>query len=227
MPPSAPKGPRVVPGRFIAVIKQDVVSTMSVSATAESVASAIGVSLRKTFSAAPGKGVRGFSFQISDGLDEQEVLASVRRRPDVAYVAPVRIVRKLGVPVPLLPGQQVAPGVQRVGSVNATTAAPAANVAVAVLDTGAALDHPDLNVVSGKNCIYSGQLSNDDEGHGTHCAGIIGWCCSTSPATLLLLASRDGGMQNAILWLLNARDPLQALRTTTTASWGRHQAPGS
>ena len=48
------------------------------------------------------------------------------------------------------------------------------NVDVAVLDTGIQLDHPDLNVVQGVDITGSGQNGNDNDGHGTHVAGIIG-----------------------------------------------------
>jgi subtilisin len=45
-----------------------------------------------------------------------------------------------------------------------------------VIDTGIDLDHPDLNVDTGRSRSFvSGQPSADDEnGHGTHVAGIIG-----------------------------------------------------
>jgi len=51
-------------------------------------------------------------------------------------------------------------------------------VKVCVIDTGIAQDHPDLNgnVVAGYNAI-TGSTSgggDDDQGHGTHCAGVIG-----------------------------------------------------
>ncbi len=44
---------------------------------------------------------------------------------------------------------------------------------MAVVDTGVQLNHPDLNVVAGVNCISSTTLPNDDNGHGTHCAGSV------------------------------------------------------
>ena len=48
-------------------------------------------------------------------------------------------------------------------------------VTVAVLDSGIDLDHPDLasNIVGGFNAIAERQSYNDDNGHGTHIAGII------------------------------------------------------
>jgi subtilisin family serine protease len=49
-------------------------------------------------------------------------------------------------------------------------------VTVAILDTGIALHHPDLNIGTGTNAIEE-ELDappDDDHGHGTHMAGIIG-----------------------------------------------------
>jgi type VII secretion-associated serine protease mycosin len=51
-----------------------------------------------------------------------------------------------------------------------------ASVKVAVIDTGVDLTHPDLKqrLLPGVNVIEAGGSSNDDNGHGTHVAGIIG-----------------------------------------------------
>ena len=49
----------------------------------------------------------------------------------------------------------------------------AVNVDVAVIDTGIDIDHPDLNVVGGRNCS-KGRSYDDGNGHGTHVAGTIG-----------------------------------------------------
>lgn len=46
-------------------------------------------------------------------------------------------------------------------------------VKVAIVDTGIDLQHPDLKVAGGVNTINSHKSANDDNGHGTHVAGIV------------------------------------------------------
>ena len=68
---------------------------------------------------------------------------------------------------------QVTPmGVQRIGA--ASGGSTGAGIKVAVIDTGIDDCHPDLNVVGGKNFIARRGTPRDDNGHGTHVAGIIG-----------------------------------------------------
>src|SRR3989344_2294464 len=68
--------------------------------------------------------------------------------------------------------QVIPTGVDRINAEN--KANKGAGVHVAVIDTGIALDHPDLknNIAGGKNCS-SGTSYNDRNGHGTHVAGTI------------------------------------------------------
>ena len=46
-------------------------------------------------------------------------------------------------------------------------------IKIAILDTGIDKAHQDLNVTGGKNFIENNSAYNDDNGHGTHVAGII------------------------------------------------------
>ncbi len=44
-----------------------------------------------------------------------------------------------------------------------------------IIDTGVDLDHPDLTVDTSrdKDCVNGDDVADDDNGHGTHCAGIV------------------------------------------------------
>ncbi|MFT4513137.1 MAG: subtilisin [Planctomycetota bacterium] len=65
--------------------------------------------------------------------------------------------------------QTTPPGITRVGGSVSVT-----NVTVAILDTGIDLDHPDLqaNIVGDVNFVKNG-AGDDDNGHGSHCAGVV------------------------------------------------------
>jgi subtilisin family serine protease len=71
-------------------------------------------------------------------------------------------------------GTQLVPaGVQRVGAAPGATVYTGAGIGVAVLDTGVDLRHSDLFCSSNSFSTY-GPIAQDDNGHGTHVAGIIG-----------------------------------------------------
>ena len=80
-------------------------------------------------------------------------------------------------------------GISQTGVTNATTAAlgsedttqTAANniykqrqvdVDIAILDTGISLTHPDLNVYSNVSLVENIAIGDDDQGHGSHVAGV-------------------------------------------------------
>jgi len=116
-----------------------------------------------------GHALRGFAARLGE-----RQLARVSADPSVAFVSPDREVR-VAAQVPLLAGDTAPTGVRRIGAASTTSAHQASTAAVAVIDTGVDLTHPDLNAVNGKNCLAAKKTApaTDDNGHGTHVAGII------------------------------------------------------
>ena len=74
------------------------------------------------------------------------------------------------IPVPDQPPQSIPLGVERVGYANYTGTHLAW-----IIDTGIDLNHPDLNVNTAlaKTFVTRTTTAEDDNGHGTHCAGIV------------------------------------------------------
>ena len=123
-----------------------------------------------------------------------------RRRSAVLAVAAVLAAAPSAAqaaPDPLLPDQWSLADPSPIGIAEAWTQSTGGGVVVAVVDTGVRLDHPDLrdnlwrnpNEVAGNgidddrngfvddmhgaDVLSGGGVPNDDEGHGTHVAGII------------------------------------------------------
>jgi subtilisin len=76
------------------------------------------------------------------------------------------------------PNQCIPNGVDRVeGDLSSTRSGDGSGVVdvdVAVIDTGIKMDHPDLNVVGGVDCVKDKATGFDDlNGHGTHVAGTV------------------------------------------------------
>lgn len=74
------------------------------------------------------------------------------------------------------PSQVLPWGINRIDAEQAWTTTNADTVKVGIIDTGIDLSHPDLknNIKGGYNALRPGRSANDDNGHGTHVAGIIG-----------------------------------------------------
>jgi subtilisin family serine protease len=118
------------------------------------------------------RAIEGFSARLTDAQ-----VRALRADPDVAAVVRDRPVRASGAQ-PIEPGDLAPTGVRRLGLAAQPSASPrwvrdASDVGVAVLDTGIDVGHPDLNAVSGRNCVGAG-APTDVDGHGTHVAGTIG-----------------------------------------------------
>ena len=94
----------------------------------------------------------------------------------------------------LPPGSEIQWGIQRIHAPETWTRMQGAGAVVAILDTGVDLDHPDLkdNIVGSYNIINPELSAQNDNGHGTHVAGIVAalrngnWVAGVAPEAGLL-----------------------------------------
>ncbi len=156
---AAPAPGAAVPNEYIVVFKDNVID---VDQRVQALAARHGLTVDFIYSHA----LKGFA-----GLVPAGVLARLRAEPEVAFIEQNRVVS--------IDAQTIPTGINRIGGPSSPTARingvdERVNVDVAVIDTGIQTNHPDLNVVGGKNCIGFGSSYNDQNGHGTHVAGTIG-----------------------------------------------------
>src|SRR5437667_897489 len=114
--------------------------------------------------------VNGFAGTIPPGR-----LHALQNDPRVAAVVQDHIVYAFGKPGGGgggSTGQVVPEGVQRIGAAPGAVNYTGAGVGVAVVDTGVDLGHADLAPVVDAFSSFGGS-AQDDNGHGTHVAGII------------------------------------------------------
>lgn len=66
-------------------------------------------------------------------------------------------------------------GINRIGANSIWETSSGAGIKIAVIDTGIQTDHPDLssNIIAGYDFVNNDTNAYDDNGHGTHVAGII------------------------------------------------------
>lgn len=95
---------------------------------------------------------------------DDDVTVSILALPEV----------KGGKPTPIQPPQTVPWGIDRVDADLVWTTNSGTAIRVGIVDTGIELNHPDLqtNIKGGINTIDPRKNANDDNGHGTHVAGI-------------------------------------------------------
>jgi len=112
-----------------------------------------------------GETLKGFCAKLSD-----EDAQKLSNDNSIKYILPDRmyIMRK---PVPVPPTESTPWGITRVGGGATYTGTHVAWI----IDTGVDLDHPDLivNASRGYDFINNDALADDDNGHGSHCAGTV------------------------------------------------------
>jgi subtilisin len=111
--------------------------------------------------------IKGFAAILPPPIREK-----IAKDPDVAFISPDGDAQAIAADQPVAANETVPIGALRIETATTTAVHKPSGVSVAVIDTGVALTHPDLNVVAGTSCVR-GKKANDDNGHGTHVAGTI------------------------------------------------------
>ncbi len=155
-----------IEGQYIVVLKNVMGKQENTTDVMNTMLNQVGVSPSAVLSVYDNS-IHGFSAQMS-----AEKAREVAQFSRVAYVEQDRIVSlaRPGGGGSGLPAQTTPWGITRVGG-------PGNGVGKVawIIDTGVDITHPDLTVdaARSKNFVSTTATANDDNGHGTHCAGII------------------------------------------------------
>jgi len=122
--------------------------------------------------------LKGFAVKVQN---DQAIENIKKNNPSVAYIEPdfqVELYRKPNSPV-IEAVQTLPPGINRIDadqssalSGNGKDDPNPVDVDIAIIDTGIYLTHSDLNVFKNVTFVKRTSNGNDDNGHGTHVAGI-------------------------------------------------------
>jgi subtilisin len=152
-----------IPNQYIVVLKP------STSSSGEGIAAEVrsnGADIVQTFE----NTIKGFAIRVPN----ENALAAIRNNPKVELVEPDQKMTMF---------QQTLPnGINRIdGELSSARSGGSGGVGVvpsstradiAIIDTGIDLTHPDLNVFRDVTFVPGTTSGNDDNGHGTHVAGI-------------------------------------------------------
>src|SRR5687768_4489236 len=118
--------------------------------------------------------------KLKSGLTVEAAVEALRSRADVEFAEPNFLRQKSVAPNDAYYYQQYAP-IRAQADKAWELWQPKGKAVIAIVDTGVQYTHPDLqnvllrdsaNSVIGFNGLTGQLYANDDEGHGTHCAGI-------------------------------------------------------
>jgi len=165
----------IIPGQYVVVLKPSTNKSLAQLSYAEKVkfvkqeAVQMGVDETSVLEAY-GSAIHGFAAKLTD-----EQLANLKKDNRVDYIVPDEIISlgngRGGPPSsdPEDPAQVIPYGIERVGYGDGT------GKTAWIIDTGVDIDHPDLNVDAsrGYDFINEDDIADDDNGHGSHCAGTV------------------------------------------------------
>jgi subtilisin len=147
-----------IPNQYIVVLKPGTISAQSESMAAE--AKIKGANIIHTYE----NTIKGYAIRVPN----QSALAAIQGDPRVEFVEQDQ---KMTIFQQALPT-----GVDRVdgdrSSAISGNGIGAVDADIAIIDSGIDLTHPDLNVYRDATFVYGTNSGNDNNGHGTHVAGI-------------------------------------------------------
>lgn len=165
----------VIPGQYIVIFKEEFKGIKSsganyhanlekVSKKGADVLAKSKIKSRK-FLQTYASAIEGFALNLS----ESEV-AELRKQPGIEIYPDKFVMLAKPVPTPVQPPESIPYGIKRVGYADYTGTHLAW-----IIDTGIDLNHPDLNVNTtlARTFVPRTTTAEDDNGHGTHCAGIV------------------------------------------------------
>ena len=120
-------------------------------------------------------------FNIINGMvvhANERAILNITEGMGIASIEPDQVVYALAKPTkPVDPGvqlpQKIDWGIDKLNANDVWNSYRGNGIDVAVIDTGIDLDHPDLRVLPGVTYVLRTRSADDDNGHGTHVAGII------------------------------------------------------
>ena len=157
---SASQMGQVIPGQYIVVLNDDALNLRDILSEVAKKVNIEGTEILHIYEDV----LNGFAISVPN----ERVIEALEQSPFVDYIEKDKIVKAFA--------QTLPSGVNRVdGDLSSTKSGNgggAINTDIAILDSGIDTSHSDLNIYHQKTFVSGTSSGNDDNGHGTHVAGI-------------------------------------------------------
>ena len=157
---SASQMGQVIPGQYIVVLNDDALNLRGILSEVAKKVNIEGTEILHIYEDV----LNGFAISVPN----ERVIEVLEQSPFVDHIEKDKIVKAFA--------QTLPSGVNRVdGDLSSTTSGNgggAINTDIAILDSGIDTSHSDLNIYHQKTFVSGTSSGNDDNGHGTHVAGI-------------------------------------------------------
>ena len=157
---SAYKMGQVIPGQYIVVLNDDVLNLRDILSEVAKKVNIEGTEILYIYEDV----LNGFAISVPN----ERIIEVLEQSPFVDHIEKDKVVKAFA--------QTLPSGVNRVdGDLSSTKSGSGSgviNTDIAILDSGIYTSHSDLNVYHQKSFVSGTSSGNDDNGHGTHVAGI-------------------------------------------------------